>query len=336
MIEEAWDDFIDLDLEIAEDEIKLVYENMFLPWFLFNWMPLDEEFAEEHKIDKPLAAIFLSTKFAKNLTEFQRDSVLEMLKTYYSFYVVLDVVVDYSLIVKDLLLGSQHMIKERMGTHQVQRGSIIFSRILNFNEQSIFVGMAPFSAPSRHHNEILDFRDYLISEHGGQLDIDCIKNDYEFEIRDYFFDLITSSMNQPMPNIQNTDGDPLEQCIVEFDLLISIKNALEKLLELTGSSDKNEFLRNAKCDSDDNITYIELPWIKQNDKNANTLLGQIIMQGKKLTIEVNSQKRGQKAIALISKLLGESANYVSMTTTSMEKVFEKLKKSEATTPLMQS
>ena len=335
VIEEAWDDFIDVDLEIAEDEMRLVYENMFIPWFLFNWIPVDEEFSEIHKIDKPIAAMFLATKFANNLTEFQRNSILEMLKTYYSLYVILDIVVDYSLIVKDLLLGTQHMIKERMGTHHVGRGSIIFSRILNFNEQSIFVGMAPFSLPSQYHNEILDFRDHLISEHGKPLDIDCIKNEYEFDIRTYFFDFIESLMNKPMPTMHNTDGDPLEQCSVEFDLLIPIKNALGKLLELTGSANTDEFLQKAKYDKAGTITYIELPWLKR-DNITNISLGQITIQGKKLIIEVNSQKRGQKAIALISKLLGESVNYVSMTTISMADALEKFKQSGASIPPIQA
>ena len=337
VLTEAWNDFIDIDSEIPEDEMKLVYENMFIPWFLFNWTPLDEGFSKEHKIDKPLAAIFFTTKFANNLTEFQRDFILGMLKTYYSFYVVLDVVVDHSLIVKDLFLGSQHMIKERTGTHQIRRGNIIFSRILNFNEQSIFVGTAPLLIPSQFHHLMLNYRDELVTEYGKQLDINFIKDDYEFEIRSYYFDLIESSMNQPMPTMQNTDGDLLEQCVVEFDILIPIEHALDKLLKLSGSTDRDEFLRNAKYDDTEVMTEIVLPWLKQNDgdNNDSKLLGRVIIQNKNLKVEVNSQKRGQQAIALISRLLGESASYVSMTTRSMEDLLENFKIDETETPLIQ-
>jgi hypothetical protein len=336
VLEEAWNDFINPELKIQDDQIEMVYKNMFIPWFLFNWVPLDEDFGREHKIDKPIAAILITTKYANNLTEFQRNFILEMLETYYSFYVVLDVVVDYSLVIKDLLLGSQHMIKERMATRQLQRGSIIFSRILNFNEQSIFVGMAPLVAPSQDHHLILDYRDELVSEYGKQLDIDFIKNDYEFEIRSYFFDLIESSMNQPMPTMRNTDGDQLEPSVVEFDLLISIEHALDKLLKLSGSTDKNEILQDAKYDVIGTIAEIKLPWLKLNDSDNNsTLLGHIVIQNGRLKVEVNSQKRGQQAIAIISRLLGESANYVSMTTTSMEDLLENFKIDETETPLMQ-
>ena len=62
VIEEAWDDFIDHDIQdnIPEDTSKLVYENMFIPWLLFNWVPVDENFGQEHQISKPLASMFLS------------------------------------------------------------------------------------------------------------------------------------------------------------------------------------------------------------------------------------------------------------------------------------
>jgi hypothetical protein len=139
-----------------------------------------------------------------------------------------------------------------------------------------------------------------------------------------------------MPTMRNTDGDQLEPSVVEFDLLISIEHALDKLLKLSGSTDKNEILQDAKYDVIGTIAEIKLPWLKLNDSDNNsTLLGHIVIQNGRLKVEVNSQKRGQQAIAIISRLLGESANYVSMTTTSMEDLLENFKIDETETPLMQ-
>jgi|GEM_PF-1773613 len=329
VLEESWSDFIDADLEIPEDQMNLFYENMFIPWFLFNWVPYDLEFAERHKIDQPIAGMFLATKIANNLSEFQQKFILEMLQTYYSFYVVSEVIIDEAIVMKDLLLGSQHRVSEQRGTHYLEPGNIIFSRILNFNEQSICVGMAPLIVPARYYNEILDLRDDLISENSRELDIECLRDDYELEMRLYFFDLIESAMNPAMPVLHNLDGDLMEECVIEFNLLIPIEHAVEKLLGLTLGLDKNKILQEAKRNSNGNIVQVELPFLKQaENKEENILLGHIIIQEKKLTVNVNSRERGQKAIAVISKLLGESADYVSTTTTSMGEIWEKVKESK--------
>ena len=106
----------------------------------------------------------------------------------------------------------------------------------------------------------------------------------------------------------------------------SIESALEKLRELAVGRDEDHFLNNAKYDGAGKMIYVEFSWLKQNDKN-NVALGHIIINTKKLKIEVNSQERGQKAIAIISRLLGELANYVSMTRIPLEDSLGKIKES---------
>ena len=52
-----------------------------------------------------------------------------MNQTCYSFYSIQEVVLQKELVVKDILLGTTHTIKEKIATRTVKRDDIVFGRI---------------------------------------------------------------------------------------------------------------------------------------------------------------------------------------------------------------
>lgn len=308
----AIDDCLPEDLP-EEIDRGMLFHQFLIPWIFFNWIP-DEDFGlENFNPEITLAENYLHT----NKTKLKSDElrfIEMMISTFYSFYAILEVEKDQSLLVKDLLLGTEHHIKERQGTRYLKRGDIIFSRILTLDNQLIFVGMAPFTIPPQHHTTLLDFKKWLIEENDDKpLDSNALRNELDIELYDYFFDALIEVYNKPLPTLVNTDGDLFQLTTSHFKLTPSPEDALNRLMSMTLSDDPRDFLQDAKRTKTGKITEIQLPWLKKGNKKHkqwdNTLCGDVIIKEGKLILKTNSVERAEKGKKLLAKLLGNTIEF---------------------------
>jgi len=332
----AADDILPENLPDALDK-ELLFNNFFIPWFLFNWIPF-ENFGLQH-FD---AEITVSENYVKThenqLSGKERRFIDKMNQSYYSFYSVLEVEIDKCLVVKDILLGTTHTLKERQGTHQLTPGDLIFSRILTFDNQSIFIGMAPFIIPTNFHNNLLEFKKWLVVENDdAPLSPNVLRNEFDKDLLDYFFDIMEMAFNKPLPTLVNTDGDLLQFATVHFKLTMAPEEALNRLLPLTLSKQPEEFLHGAKKNKSGKITAIELPWLKKGNKKHkswdNTVLGHISIKAGKLILETNSEKRIHLGKKLLTKYLGEAISFQKTLIESPEQKMKGLPTSDDKQPL---
>ena len=327
VVETALGDLLPENLPEAIDE-ELLFTNFFLPWLMFNWIPDDDFGIKGFSPDKPIALQY-SQKYKLRLDEQQKQFIQAICQTHYSFYVVLEVVPEEALIIKDIMLGNELKVKERQGTRSINRGDIMFSRVLTLNEQSICVGMAPYIVPARAHYDLLKFRDWLIEENDGEaLTAAILRDEFEVELMHYFFSIITAMFNQPSPSMQNTDGDPIQFCKSYFKCELGLEETLNKLLPLSLSKDVNELLSEAEYDHLGALKKITFPWLKKGNKRLkeweNTLMGEITLHDDTLILETNSEKRSKKGHVLLKKYLKEKIHFQS---TLIESIEQKMKNS---------
>lgn len=294
-----------------------IFDQCFLPWLLFNWIPgedLDlEEPPEQFDLEQTIAKNYL-TKHRNSLSSTIISFIEAMNRTYYSFYVVQEMVLDKSLKAKDILLGTEHSLKEKAATRSLKKGNIVFSRILNLENQSIFIGMIPYIIPPHYYDAILDFKKWLVQENDDKdLDHTVLQEFSDHELVDYFFAILTELYNQPLPQLHNTDGDPIIFSKSYFKISLSPYEVLQILLPLTLSKDPKDFLSEAKRNKIGDIIKITFPWLKKGNKKHNTwdntIMGNIIIDGNKLTLETNSQKRTEKGKQLLHKYLDEAIEF---------------------------
>ena len=297
--------------ELPEDlDEELLYDNYFLPWYLFSWTPNDTFGLEQFDSQMTLAQNYM--KMYRNRLNSQEKNFIEAIsQSYYSFYSILAVELEKSLTVKDILLGTTHTLKERAGTRQLKPGDIVFSRILTLDDQSIFVGMAPFKISARYQNQLLDLRDWLRKKSKSKvLTPEMLRFYLADSIRKHYFDILKSAFDNPFPIIQNTDGERFQFTKSYFKLDISPEDAFNHLRPLTFKEDPEEYLREAKKDKSGAIKQIQFPWIKEGNKIHkewdNTILGHITLEKDRLILEINSQERSQKGRKLLSKYLGDA------------------------------
>ncbi len=301
----------DFCLEDLPEEIdrELIFNNFFIPWLLFNWIPEEDFGVQKFDSQKTIAQNYIATS-ERNLSSEVMHFIEAMNQTYYSFYSVQEVVLEKYLVVKDILLGIEHTIKEKLATRTIKRGNILFGRILTLDNQSIFVGMAPYIIPVGYHGTLLDYKKWLIEENENQGLNSKILREYSVdELVNYFFEIIVERFNQPSPTLLNTDGDPIIFSKSYFKLRLSPAEVLHKLLSLTLSKDPDEFLNDAERDSSSKVTKIDFPWLKKGNKKHknwdNTVMGNIIVEENKLILETNSEKRTELGKKILSKHLGD-------------------------------
>lgn len=304
----AYNDFCLEELPEAMDA-KLLFNNFFIPWFLFDWIPLVDFDIPQFDLNMTIAQNYIKS-YRNQLNDSEKRFIEIMDTTYYSFYSVLKVEFEESLFIKDIILGTTHTIKEKLGTHKLKRGDIVFSRILTVDKQSIFIGMAPFIVPAQYNTDLINFRNWLIEENDNEkLSPALLRNEFATVLLDYYFEIITIGFNNPFPTLCNTDGELIQFSKSYFNLTITPEETLNKLLPLTLANNSKDFLEDAERDKNGKVERIEFPWLKKGNKQHkdwdNTVMGQIILENGKLTLETNSNNRMEQGKTLIKKYLGE-------------------------------
>lgn len=319
---------------------ELLFTCFFLPWSLFHWIPFDTFGLDNFKPELTLSQNYvLSHETALNSRE--RRFIEAMNRTYYSFYSVLDVELDKALRVKDILLGTTHTLKEHQGTYYLKRGDVVYARILTLDNQSIFVGMAPITIPAVYHHDVLDFKKWLMEEEneGNTLTAENLRDEFAFVLLEYFFEILESAYNKPLPTLFNTDGELLQFSKSHFKLAVPPEDALKKILPMTLSKDSDEFLALAERDDSGRIQRIECPWLKKGNKKHkswdNTVLDYITIEPDRLLIDTNSEERTIRAKKQLTKCLGDAITFQQTLIESPEQKMQSLP-AESTNPASQT
>lgn len=320
----AFEDFLSGE-EISEETRSVLFQNMFLPWFLFNWLPSTDDLQE-----REIGLQYLD-KYTYRLTPYQKRMLEAFCTSYYSFYVVLDIVPEKSLHLKDIFLNIEHTIKEKQGTHYLKKGHIIFTRLVSLDDQSIGSGIFPYVISSNHHLMLIDMRNSLKKILKKQTLTPAVMREFDNALRIWCFKTMFHEQNNPFPEIRNTDNELFQFCQVHFKIKTAPEEALKKLLPLTMSNDPEDFLEEAEKDDQGNVRRIELSWIRKDNKKMkgwnNPIMGNIVIDGNKMTIDVNSQERAEKVRGIIQDLFKEEATYQSTVIEDIEKTISSPQKS---------
>ena len=164
--------------ERFEEDFERFFAHCILPWAVFNWIAEDDLGNHSFDHSKTIAENYLNSN-AKSLNGREKKFIIAMLETYYSFYRVTGIEKDRFLVVKDAILKTEHRLKEKMATHTLQKGDFVAGRILNFEEQSIFIGMLPMSLPYTYRDFIEEFSEWVAEEANDKLTGKVLRQEFE-------------------------------------------------------------------------------------------------------------------------------------------------------------
>lgn len=326
---EAWDEF-SLWQEVPMDpEKEPELDSPFLPWFLFNWQPDNAEQPEEEHLPEMSIAQHYLRHNEDRLEPLERRFIQETCSRHFSFYVVLGLEPGRSLTLRDLFCRQEVTVREKKASSTLRKGDTLFARTISLDGVSIMFGCAPIAIPASYQPALIDARDH-IEEHFGAFNQQMLA-EYDFEIRELFYDIREQILNPQMPDIRNTDGDPLQPATLYYRLHCSSQKAFTALRSLALPEEGEDLLAEAEYDEQGQLRKVDLPWLKKGNRQHaswdNTLMGNISIEGEQLTVAVNSRERAESIQRKITRRLGKRAEYQRTVHESLKKALEENKAS---------
>jgi hypothetical protein len=275
-----WADF-DLKEHLDETSFHLASQNFF-EWIVHDFV-IDEE------SDRTLIDLYLGNRRLSSA----EHRVLNIMKhSIISLYEVKEVFPEKGLLLKDLLLGDEYDVKEKLATRSLSRWDIYAARLLYIDGKYIMSGSV-YPYPLNQKQRILDdihfeFEDYRTDYPEAAMD-DFLKRESDI-FNFYWYDLI---QNPILPVLHTTTGEPMMISKAVFQ--IRDKDAVMKGLGKIKGFEK---------EGDDFL------WFAKRDKEGRaTILGRIEVKKNRLTLECHSKKRLEKGKKVLMKELSDSLNH---------------------------
>ncbi len=330
---EAWDEFMppwddEHDESFTPDTPHMP---IFMPWFFFNWLPdPDDTSVKPEALDgRTLAQAYLA-KRGRQLDPLYVRYLEQCCAAPFSFYDVLSVRPGTGFTLRDIFSGEEADVTEHSGSQQTQVGDIMFAKLARIDQITMLEACAPVMFPPTEKSAILDLRK-KIHRRNPTLTPEALK-EYFYDMLGIYHDITDRLLNPAMPQLQNTDGDPLLLHKLIYDLKCTQQEALDALKHLNIIEDDESILTGAEFDKKGELHVIEFAWQKPGNKKHkewnNTILGHLRIEGATLTADVNSENRAQQFKSLMEKLLPGKARYKTTVIESPQANLAQLEKEE--------
>jgi len=297
--------------ETDENPGDLIKDHMqlFVPWFVFNWT-YDPDETDVH-IDMPahqtIAQVY-ADRYGERLDDHQKRLIESINNRPYSFLEVVSCNPGQGFRLKDVLTGTEEAVIENQGSENAKPGDMLLGRITKVDHVVMLVGCSSTLIPPGWKTAIIDLR-RLMKKKVGHITTDLLI-EYDYDIRDLYFHIV-DTLNRP-PQLQNTDGDRFLFHTLHYTIE-DPQDTFDKLADLSVVEDVAFLRREAGLDTSGRIVRVEIPWSKEGNEMHkgwnNTLLGRLVIDKHKLTVEVNSETRAKIIRQKIKKRLGAGATY---------------------------
>ncbi len=323
---EAWGEFILWDEVPMDAELEPELDTLFVPWFLFNWIPDNAELDEDERYpDMQVARHYLEHSSAQ-VDSYKRQFVEAACSQPFSFFMVTGVVAGKQLTLRDLLLQRVVTVQELQASTMLDKGAILYARIITMDDCSIMLGCGMAVIPPSFIDDFIWTREEyaaLCPGFGKDYLLEC-----DAHLRDLYFDIREQALNPLPPALQNTDGDPLQLITLSYDLNCPPLEALTALASLALAENAAELEQTGTLDRHGKLASIEFPWLKKGNEQHetwdHTVMGHIMIDGAELTVDVNSQERADIIRRKIARRLGQRAQFRDQVVRTAEDLLEEM------------
>ena len=321
----ALDEFMGWPDEGVSGENLADHEPLFYPWFIFNWEYVADPDLPQLGIPEDITIAALYAADEKNRLNHLEAQIIEAtVRRPYSFYEIQEVRPGEGYRLKDIFCGTVSNVIEKKGSENARRGQILFGRVVQIDTVAMLIGCGTVLIPPKMKPELIRLRQWLL-EFSDSVDFDTLY-DHDIEIRELYFN-IYSALMQP-PELQNTDGDPLRFHTVHYEI-DTPGLAFERLKELSATTSEAELIESADLDESGRVIRAEIPWSRKGHNMTpaleNTILGRLVIEDRRLKIEVNSARRAENIRREIETRLGRHARYITTEIQSPDAMLETIR-----------
>jgi len=317
--DEAWEEFFAGHAVPETTADSREFGTTFDPFFVFSFVPdATEDELPDGWPAEPLALHFLHHE-VESCPDLHREFIEQACESHPSFFVIEATAPGRSIDLKDILTGKRFHVLEQSASRTFQPGDLTFVRIVTVEGASIMLGASRWIIPPSWHVHIIDFRERL---HPRKMWTRNDLSEYDIEIRELYHHIVEALANPKLPQLRNTDGDPIEMTTLTYELTVTTAEAAERLRPLATLND-DVHIDGEMFNSAGALTAATLSWIIKagNRKNKawdNTILGNLRLDGSRLAVEVNSAKRRDRVAREIAKRLGFGARLTETKVTDLD------------------
>ncbi len=321
VLEQAWEDFV-LDEELLFDPEDPEFR-YFALWACYDWKPGDD--------DETLPEQFLGNPHVKIEDDIRRF-IGSVMAAPYSFYQVINVEPGKSLRLRDILRKREVTVIERAASTTLEKGNIIFARVLEMEEATFLMGIGGHVILLNYLEGLIKFRASL--EHhrlltGGPADAATLL-EIEEDLRETYFEIIRSE-EESRPDFRNTDGEPLALHALHYEIT-SFERAFEALKDLDDDAQRKKGLALADAGEKDEFgspVRARLDWMKKSGKAVGpdrVTLAHFVIGDGTLVVNVNSEERSRLVQKEIAHRLGDDAVLVRTDVLTHDELMERMAK----------
>lgn len=307
-VEEAWDEFTLWPEPPAEMGGWPEADTSFPRWVLFDWEPEPGQLPDGAERPAITVARHYVERRGTRLDSYERNYIEEVSSQPYTFYMVKATVPGREVALRDIMRRRDVTVRERQASATLRPGQIVFTKVVSLGGEAVMLGCAPYALPNRHFDDVVALRERIAKHH--ELNAATLR-EFDFELRELYLDLREAVLNAAPPEVQNTDGEPLQLTRLDFDLDCSPQDAFTALLPLTLEDDPAWFEDVIERDQAGDMTAAQMSWLRPGKRRnrdwPNTVLGEIEIRGRRLTVNVNSQARADAIRQEIAARLGPRA-----------------------------
>jgi hypothetical protein len=324
----ALDEFMGWPDEGLTDENLTDHEPLFYPWFLFNWMyEPDPDLPQLNGPEEMTIAELYAADKKNRINHLEAQIIEATVHQPYSFYEIKEVRPGEGYMLKDIFRGTIANVTEKKGSENARRGQILFGRVVQIDTVAMLIGCGTILIPPKLKPELIRLRQRL-AEVDDPIDFDTLY-DYDIEIRELYFDIYSTLMRPP--ELQNTDGEPLRFHTIHYEI-DEPGLAFERLKNLSATVGEAELMESANLDESGRIVRAEIPWSRKGPKKTpaleNTILGRLLIENRRVKIEVNSARRAENIRKEVEKRLGRHARYITTEIQSPDAMLEAIQNQE--------
>ena len=329
-LQEAWGDFTAMeDVEFSMDTPHIT---VFMPWFFYEWLPVPGDTAvRPDALDGRTIGQTYLDKNRRHLDPLLVRYIEQCCANPFSFYDVLSVYPGSGITLRDIFTGEEITVTEKSASNQMKEGDILFSKVVKVDHVALLESCAPYMFPPMEKGIILELRNRI--EGDKRPLTPQLLREYGYDMLDIYHDIVERLLNPRMPELQNTDGDPLllHRLVYEIE---SPRAAFDSLAKLCLKNTADELLADGNFDTKEELCSIEFSWQKLGNKNNkswdNTILGHIKIDGGSMYLEVNSENRALQIRGIIEQML-PTARYKTTVIQSIQAMLAENQKEGVTT-----
>lgn len=319
VVDEAWSAFMLWNEDDGGFDPDSPHLSVFLPWLLHWWTPdpMDTEVRDATMHERSPTQVYLERR-GHRIAPVLREYLESCLAHPFSFHEVEHCEPGHGMVLRDVLTGERHDVRERTASRSLQVHDVVFAQLASADGITLLEAVSQVAFPPNDKVEIIELRQRMRrAESEGDQDGLYVRRDqllmWDTELRELYLALSEPLLYPTMPELRTTDGEELEFHKLVFDI-DSAQVAFDALRHLDPDAvDPEAMEAGLHRDANGILQQARIHWAKTrsgDDTGPRTLLGLVEIEGGRLVVDVKSRERADRFRAIVDEKLATHARFV--------------------------